>query len=109
MHFKEINIKSRVCNYYSNNLVKANIIETKSILIDQKNYSDLVIYFTWYHHRKSTKLLSLYYHELMGQIEEHEGKNYLITYGYMLYKILSKIKNIIGIGKFHDPKILKVH
>ena len=42
----------------------------------------------------------------MGQIEEHEGKNYLITYGYMLYKILSKIKNIIGIGKFHDPKIL---
>ena len=24
----------------------------------------------------------------------------------MQYKILSKIKNIIGIGKFHDPKIL---
>ena len=46
MHFKEINIKSRVCDYYSNNLVKANIIETKNILIDQKNYSDLVIYFT---------------------------------------------------------------
>ena len=36
MHFKEINIKSTVCNYYSNNLVKANILETKNISIDQK-------------------------------------------------------------------------
>ena len=103
MHFKEISIKSTVCNYYSNNLVKANILETKNISIDQKNYSDLVIYSTWYHHRKSTKLLSLYYHELMRQVKEHEGKNYLMTDGYMLYKILSKIKDI-GIGKFHDPE-----
>ena len=46
MHFKEISIKSTVCNYYSNNLVKANILETKNISIDQKNYSDLVIYST---------------------------------------------------------------
>ena len=43
----------------------------------------------------------------MRQIKEHEGKNYLMTDGYMLYKILSKIKDI-GIGKFHDPEDVKM-
>ena len=29
MHIKEINIKSRVCNYYFDNLIKAKKVETK--------------------------------------------------------------------------------
>ena len=50
-------------------------IETKNILIDEKNYKDLMTYFTRYIHSNSIKMLSLHYHELMGKIEEHEGKN----------------------------------
>ena len=32
---------------------------------------------------KSTKMLSLHYHELMGKIEEHEKKKYLMVDDYM--------------------------
>ena len=45
----------------------------------------------------SVRMLSLYYHELIGKIEEHGGKMYLMIDDYMLDKRLSKIKMIIGI------------
>ena len=76
MHIKEINIKNRVYNYYFDNLMKAKKkkIEIKKNLIDEKNYMDLVIYFTRYIHKEPVKMLSICYHELMGKTEEHEGK-----------------------------------
>ena len=61
MHFKQINIKNKVHNYYDN-LTKAEKFETKNILIDEKNYKNLIIYLARYDHKKSTKMLSLYYH-----------------------------------------------
>ena len=36
MHIKEINIKSRVNNYYFHNLVKVKKLETKNISINYK-------------------------------------------------------------------------
>ena len=56
-----------------------------------------MIYFTRYVHKMLVRMLSLYYHELIGKIEEHEGKMYLMIDDYMLDKRLSKIKMIIGI------------
>ena len=57
------------------NLIKAKKWETKKILIDEKNYKDLVIYFTRYDRGRSVRTLSilswsksLYYHELMAKI-----------------------------------------
>ena len=44
-------------------------------------------------------MFSLHYHELMGNIEKHEEKKYLIIDDYMLGKILDKIKEIIGVKK----------
>ena len=40
----------------------------------RKNYKDLGIYFTRYHPDKSMAMLNLYYDELIGRIEEYEGK-----------------------------------
>ena len=88
MHIQKINIKNRVCNYHFYNLVKAKILETKNILVNKKNYQDMTIYFTRYFHSKSIKMLNLHYHELMGEIEEHEGKKYLMANEYMLDKVL---------------------
>ena len=48
-------------------------------------------------------MLSLYHHELMGKSKEHEWKKYLMTDDY---RVLDKIKNIIGIEKVDDTKIL---
>ena len=73
-NFKEIDIKNRVDNYYFDYLIKAEKLEIKNILIDEKNYWDLIIYFTIYDWGKSIQMLSLYYHEIMGKTEEHEGK-----------------------------------
>ena len=56
-----------------------------------------MIYLTRYVRKVSVRMLSLYYHELIGKIEEHEGKMYLMIDDYMLDKRLSKIKMIIGI------------
>ena len=42
----------------------------------------------------------------MGKIKEHEGKKYLIVDNYMLDNLLNNIKEIIGIEKFHETKIL---
>ena len=81
-------------------------LEIKNILIDEKNYKDFVIYFARYAYKKSKKMLHLHYHELMGTIEEHEGKKYLMVDNNVLYEVLNKIKKIIGIGRFDDTKIL---
>ena len=42
----------------------------------------------------------------MGKIEEHDRKKYLVVDDSMLNKVLYKIKEITGIGKFDDTKIL---
>ena len=42
----------------------------------------------------------------MGKIEEDEGKKYLMIDDYILDIVLDKIKEIIGIGKSDDTKIL---
>ena len=55
MHVKEINIKNRVYNYHFDNLIEGKKIKIKSILIDEKNCKDLVIYFTRYVRSKSIK------------------------------------------------------
>ena len=48
MRMGEINIKNKVYNYYFDNLVKAKKIDTNNILIGQKHYKNLMIYFTRY-------------------------------------------------------------
>ena len=42
-------------------------------------------------------MLSLYYHELMGKIEEHEQKKkkYLMVDDYILDQVLGKIKGYL--------------
>ena len=51
--------------------IKNNIkLETKNVLIDEKNYKDLAIYFNRYDRSKLIKILSLYFHELIGKIEK---------------------------------------
>ena len=91
MHVKETNIKK---------------IETKNILIDEKNYKDLVIYFTRYVHREPIKMLSQHNHELLEKIEEHEGNKYLMVDDCMLDKVSDKVKEIIDMDKFDHGKIL---
>ena len=44
MHIKQINIKNHVCNCHFNNSIEAKKIETRHILIDDKNYKKLVIF-----------------------------------------------------------------
>ena len=48
-------------------------------------------------------MLSLYYHKLMGKIKENKRKK-LMANDYILYKVLDKIKETIGIVKFDDTK-----
>ena len=61
IHINEINIKNKLYNYYFDNLVKGKQLETKNILIDEKNYKDVTIYFTRYVHKKAIKMLHLHY------------------------------------------------
>ena len=49
-------------------------------------------------------MLSLYFHELVGKIEEYEGKKYLMIDDNILDKVLDKIKKIIGIEKIDDAE-----
>ena len=82
MHISEVNIEKCVSmksvsgvestTIVFDNLVKAKKIAIKNVLMDEKNYKDLVIYFTRYVHSKSIKIFSLNYYELMGKIEELE-------------------------------------
>ena len=60
MQFKEISIKIRFYNYYFDYLVKK--IETKSILIDEKNHKEMTTDFTRYDWGRSIRMLNLYYH-----------------------------------------------
>ena len=48
MYIKETNIKNQVCNCYCDNLIKTKKLEPKNILIVERNYKNLVIYFTRY-------------------------------------------------------------
>ena len=75
IHINEINIKNHVCNCYFINSIEAKKLETKNILIDEKSYEDLVIYFTRYLRKESIKMLRLHYNELIQKIDEHEVKN----------------------------------
>ena len=43
--------------------MKPKKLETKNILINKKNYKDLVIYFTRYDDGKSIRILNLYFNE----------------------------------------------
>ena len=49
---------------------------------------------------------SLYYHDLVGKIEEHDDKKYLTLGNNILNEVLDKIRDIIGIEKFDEAKIL---
>ena len=71
--YQYINIKNQVHNH-SDDLIKPEKIETKNILID-KNFKDVAIYFTRYVKYLPIKILSLYFHKLMGKIEQHQVKN----------------------------------
>ena len=51
-------------------------------------------------------MLSLYYHELMRKIKEHDRSTFLMVNDYTLEKILDKIKETIDIVKLDDTKIL---
>ena len=75
-YFKETNINNKLQNHYFDYLIKAKKIETKNILINAKYYKYLVIYFTTCNRGKSVRILRLYNHELMGEIEEHEETKY---------------------------------
>ena len=81
MHIKEINITNQGDKYYFDDLVKAKKLEAKNILIDERNYKGLTIYFTRYVYSRLINMLSFHYHELLGKTKEHDGK-----------KILAKIK-----------------
>ena len=77
MHFKEIMIKNRVYNYYFNNLIKAEKLETINILITEKIiriWRYVTRYFTRYVHKEVIKMSILHYHKLVRKIEEHEGE-----------------------------------
>ena len=66
----------------------------------------MVICFTRYVNNKSIKTLRLHYDELIGKIEEHEGKKIFDSrWLYASYSI-KKILKIIGIGKFDNTEIL---
>ena len=56
VHLKKLSIKNGVCNYYFDNLMKAKKLKTKNILIDEKNYNNLVIYCARFVHRRSIKM-----------------------------------------------------
>ena len=49
-HIKEINIKNRVHDYYFCNLGKTKKLASKHILIDEKSYKDLNVYFARHVH-----------------------------------------------------------
>ena len=62
MHAKEVDFKNSSLRLLFRQFGQNKKIETKNILIDEKNYQDLVVYFARYVHSKSIKMLSLNYH-----------------------------------------------
>ena len=75
-HINKVNVENQVFNYYFNSSIEAKTLETKNILIDQKNYKNLVIGDVQKY--LQIKIRRLYYDKLIGKIEEHEGKKCLI-------------------------------
>ena len=65
-----------------------------------------MIYFTIYDSGKSVRILSLHYNKLKGKIEKKKGERYFIACHFILNKVLDKIKEMIGIKKYADTKIL---
>ena len=59
-------------------------LETENLLIDEKNYKDLLTYFINYVNSKSLKMLSLHHYQLMGKIEGHKLEKYLF-FGWWFY------------------------
>ena len=59
------------------------------------------IFEPWHNHKKPTKILKLCCHELLGKLEEHEGKKYFIT-DDMFDKVLDKMNKMIGIEKLNN-------
>ena len=49
-------------------------------------------YFTRYFHNKLIKILRWHYVNIIGKIEEHEAKKYLMADDYMLKRVLKKLK-----------------
>ena len=49
-------------------------LETGNILIDKKDYKNLVIYFTRYVQSKLIKMLILHYHEFIGRLKNMKKK-----------------------------------
>ena len=94
LHIKEINIKNRVHNYCVCNLSKSTKLATKHILIDEKSYKDLNIYFAG-----TFTVREDWEDEILGKIFDD-----LVIDDYMQDKVLDKIKEIIGIAKFYDTK-----
>ena len=82
------NIKNRVFNYFFDYQIKSNQKYFNRIKKLQGFYN----FFSRYDCRKSVRMLNLYYHELMGKIEEYEWKRYLMVDDYTLDKVLDKIK-----------------
>ena len=41
MHINKINIEIQVCNCHFNNSIEAKKLETKNVLVDEKNHKDL--------------------------------------------------------------------
>ena len=76
MHIKIMNIKNQA-HYHHENLIKLKNLHTKNIFIDKKSYKHLVICFNRYHLVKSIIILNLFYDELIGKVEEYEGKKIL--------------------------------
>ena len=67
-----LKIKSTtILTIYSNQKKKG----TKSSLTDEKKIKDMVVYFTRYVNWEWMKMLSLYYHELMGKLKNSNEKN----------------------------------
>ena len=66
----------------------------------------MVIYFTIYDSGKSMRILSLHCNKLKGKIEKKKGERYFIACHFILNKVLDKIKEMIGIKKYADTKIL---
>ena len=48
----------------------------------------------------------MHYQELIGKIEDREGKKKMMIDEYVLDKVLGKIKEVISIEKFGNAKIL---
>lgn len=99
-HLKEINIKNRVYNYYRN-LVKTDDLKTENIMSDEKSHKDLIISFVSYILKKSIKILSPHFQELVGKVKKYNAEKYLMVTD----SVSNKIEKVVG-TEFGKNKIL---